>query len=455
MSTQALGQGKIYRHLIRLALPAMVAQLVNALYNVIDRIFIGHIPDIGGIAMTGIGITLPLTITISAFSSLIGKGGAPLAGISLGAGNKERAEKILGSSVGALLILSVLLTAGLLLFKKEILYAFGASDSTIQYADEFITVYVLGTVFVLLALGLNSFISIQGKAKIAMLSIIISAAANIILDVFFINIFQWGVRGAAFATVLSQSISAVWILHFLCSKGSTIQIKLANIKPDMKIIKSILKLGISPFIIESTTGLMNIILNIQLSKYGDDMYIGALTIMTSIMQLVFIPLFGCTQGAQPIISFNYGAGNYRRVLDTFKLMITSSFLFGILALGGLLLYAREIVGIFSNDPELVALTADKMPIYFAGLWAISLHVSCQTVFLAVGQAKISIFLVIFRKIIVALPFIFLLPLFMQVDGIYFATAIGDMAAGVMTSCIFLFQRKRIMNNEKRNKILAG
>lgn len=439
-----MDQGKIYKHLVRLAAPAIVAQLVNALYNIIDRIFIGHIPGIGGIAMTGIGITFPVTITITAFSSLIGKGGAPLVGISLGAGEKERAEKILGNSVSLLFILSLFLTIGLLIFKRPILYAFGASDATFLYADEFISIYVLGNIFVLLALGLNTFISIQGHARTAMFSIIIGAIVNIALDAIFIYGFGMGVKGAALATVLAQGVSAAWVVTFLCSGKSNIRIKTKNLKLDKKIVRNILQLGISPLTIESTTGLINIILNVQLGRYGNDMYIGTLTIMTSIMQLIFIPMSGITQGAQPIISFNYGAGNQKRVLDTFKLTLGSTFIFGLTALVILLFNEREIVGIFSNNQELLALTAEKMPIYFGGLWAISIHVSCQTIFLAIGQSKISIFLVMFRKIIVMIPLAYLLPRFAGIDGIYLATAIADISAACMTFCIFCFNIRRIL-----------
>ncbi len=301
---KTLEEGKISGHLARLAAPAIIAQLINALYNVIDRIFIGHLPEVGALAITGIGLTFPVTVTISAFSSLLGKGGAPLAAISLGAGNKERAEKILGNCTSTLVITSFLLTALLLITKEPILYAFGAGEETFKYANEYISVYILGTVFVQLTLGLNTFISTQGFAKTAMITILIGAVINTVLDPVFIFVFRWGVRGAALATVIAQGVSAVWVLLFLLSRKSTIYIRVKYLRPDIKIIKDIVKLGISPFIIESSTSLINVVLNTQFRKYGGDMYIGAVTIMTSIMVILNIPIVGITQGAQPIISYN-------------------------------------------------------------------------------------------------------------------------------------------------------
>lgn len=439
-----LAEGKITGHLARLAAPAIIAQLINALYNVIDRIFIGHLPEVGALAITGIGITFPITVTISAFSSLLGKGGAPLAAISLGTGNKERSEKILGNCVSTLVIISVLLTALLFVTKEPILYAFGAGKETFAYADDFISVYILGTVFVQLALGLNPFISTQGFAKTAMISILIGAVINTALDPVFIFLFHWGVKGAALATVIAQGISAGWILLFLCSKKSTIRVRAAHLKPDIPIIKDIVNLGISPFIIESSTSLINVVLNTQFRKYGGDMYIGAVTIMTSIMVILNIPIIGITQGAQPIISYNYGAGNYKRVMDTYRLAIKCTFTFGLMAFIFLLYKAHYITGIFSNNRELVELTAIKMPIYFGGLWAIALHITCQTTFLAIGQARFSIFLVLFRKLIVMIPLAYILPLFWGVDGVFWATAIADISASCMTFTVFQINIKKIL-----------
>lgn len=443
----SLEEGKISGHLARLAAPAIIAQLINALYNVIDRIFIGHLPEVGALAITGIGITFPITVTISAFSSLFGKGGAPLAAISLGAGKKERAEKILGNCTSTLVITSLILTVFLLIMKEPILYAFGAGEETFAYANDFISVYILGTVFVQLTLGLNSFISTQGFAKTAMISILIGAVINTVLDPIFIFVFHWGVKGAALATIIAQGISAMWILLFLISRKSNICIRWKYLRPDTKIIKDIVQLGISPFIIESSTSLINVVLNTQFRKYGGDMYIGAVTIMTSIMVLLNIPIIGITQGAQPIISYNYGAGNYKRVMDTFKLTIKCTFVFGLLSFLFLLYKAHFITSIFSNNLELVELTALKMPIYFGGLWAIALHITCQTTFLAIGQAKFSIFLVLFRKVIVMIPLAYILPLFLGVDGIFWATAIADMIASCMTFTVFQINIKKILKAE--------
>ncbi len=447
-----LGEGKIAGHLARLAAPAIIAQLINALYNVIDRIFIGHLPEVGALAITGIGITFPITITISAFGSLLGKGGAPLAAISLGAGNKERSEKILGNCTSMLVIISVILTGFLLITKEPILYAFGAGKETFAYANDFLSVYILGTVFVQLALGLNSFISAQGFAKTAMMSILIGAVINTALDPVFIFVFHWGVKGAALATVIAQGISAGWILIFLCSKKSTVRIRARYLKPDIPIVKAIVKLGISPFIIESSTSLINVVLNTQFRKYGGDMYIGAVTVMTSIMVILNIPIIGITQGAQPIISYNYGAGNYKRVMDTYKLAIKCTFTFGLLSFLFLLYKAQFITGIFSNNRELVELTALKMPIYFGGLWAIALHITCQTTFLAIGQAGFSIFLVLFRKLIVMIPLAYILPLFWGVDGVFWATAIADISASCMTFTVFQINIKKILKTGNGSRV---
>ena len=447
-----LAEGKIVGHLARLAAPAMIAQLINAFYNVIDRIFIGHLPEVGALAITGIGITFPITVTISAFSSLLGKGGAPLAAISLGAGNKERSERILGNCTSTLVIISIILTVFLLITKEPVLYAFGAGKETYTYANDFISVYILGTVFVQLALGLNAFISTQGYARTAMVSILIGAVINTALDPVFIFVFHWGVKGAALATIIAQGISAGWVLLFLCSKKSTIRIRAKYLRPDIKIIKDIVKLGISPFIIESSTSLINVVLNTQFRKYGGDMYIGAVTIMTSIMVILNIPIIGITQGAQPIISYNYGAGNYKRVMDTYKLAIKCTFTFGLLSFFFLLYKAHFITGIFSNNRELVELTALKMPIYFGGLWAIALHITCQTTFLAIGQAKFSIFLVLFRKLIVMIPLAYILPLFWGVDGVFCATAIADISASCMTFTVFQINIKKILKKEDISRV---
>ena len=450
----SLAEGKIAGHLARLAAPAIIAQLINALYNVIDRIFIGHLPDVGAMAITGIGITFPITVTISAFSSLLGKGGAPLAAISLGAGNKERSEKILGNCTSTLVLISFLLTLFLLITKEPILYAFGAGEETFAYANDFISVYVLGTVFVQLALGLNPFISTQGYAKTAMMSILIGAVINTVLDPVFIFVFHWGVKGAAFATVIAQGVSAGWIIYFLCSQKSNVRIRRQYLKPDLKIIQDIVKLGISPFIIESSTSLINVVLNTQFRKYGGDMYIGAVTIMTSIMVILNIPIIGITQGAQPIISYNFGAGNYKRVMDTYRLAIKCTFVFGLISFLFVLYKAQLITGIFSNNRELSELTALKMPLYFGGLWAIALHITCQTTFLAIGQAKFSIFLVLFRKLIVMIPLAYILPLFWGVDGVFWATAIADISASCMTFTVFQLTIRKILKVGNRGQVFA-
>ncbi|MEG1166331.1 MAG: MATE family efflux transporter, partial [Oscillospiraceae bacterium] len=310
---ERLGTAPIGKLVLSLAVPSIIAQVVNVLYNIVDRMYIGHIPEVGATALTGLGVCFPILMLISAFSALIGMGGAPLAAIQLGRKNKEGAEKILGNSLTALLILSVLLTVGFQIFKEPILYAFGASTDTIVYAMEYLEIYLWGTIFVLLALGLNMFISSQGQAKTAMLSTLIGAVANIILDPIFIFVFDMGVAGAALATIISQALSAAWVLFFLLSKKTAIKIRLKHIKLRLHTILMIMALGVSPFIMQATESLVSITFNTGLQRYGGDLYVGAMTILQSVMQLLIVPLTGLTQGAQPIISYNYGANKPERV----------------------------------------------------------------------------------------------------------------------------------------------
>lgn len=338
-----LGTESIPKLVFSLAIPAISAQLINVLYNIVDRMYIGHIENVGDIALTGVGVTFPILMIIAAFSSFVGMGGAPLSSIKLGEGDKEGAEKILGNSVIMLLFFSVILTILFYIFKVPLLYLFGASDNSIVYANEYIKIYLMGTIFVQFSLGLNTFISAQGNAKIAMLSVLIGAVTNIILDPIFIFVFNMGVRGAAFATIISQALSAIWVLKFLLSDKSVIKIKRKYLKFNMKIALGIGALGISPFIMQSTESLVNIVLNSGLQKYGGDVYVGSMTIMTSVLQLIVVPINGFAQGVQPIISYNYGAGNKERVIKTFKILITSTTVLSVICCLMAVLFPRIFV----------------------------------------------------------------------------------------------------------------
>ena len=429
----------------KLAVPSVAAQFINLLYNIVDRIYIGHIPVIGGTALTGLGVTFPIITLISAFAAFAGQGGAPLASIRLGAGDREGAERILGNSVTLLLCASAVLTVVFLLIQRPVLMAFGASEATIGYATDYITIYLLGTVFVQLALGLNTFISAQGRAMVAMCSVVIGAVMNIVLDPVFIFVFDMGVQGAAIATVLSQAVSALWVVGYLCSRRSGLRIRAANLRPRRKVIRQVAGLGMAPFIMQSTESLVTVVLNSGLQRYGGDLYVGTLTIIQSVMQMVTMPVQGITQGVQPIMSFNYGAGDYRRVRRTFQLLLrvtltatTSAFLI-------VLLFPGALAMLFNDNRELVELVSRVMPIFFGGIWAFGAQMACQSAFMALGQAKTSLFLALLRKVILLVPLALLLPRLMGgVMGIYIAEPIADVLASATTLTLFLRQRKKLL-----------
>lgn len=451
IKTNNLGQDNIGKLLFKLALPAITAQLINALYNIIDRMYIGHIPNNGSLALTGVGISFPIILIISAFSSLVGMGGAPLASIKLGEDDKKGAEKILGNCFTLLLILSIVLTTFFLIFKEKLLFMFGASTETITYANSYLTIYLIGTIFVQISLGLNNFINSQGFAKISMTTVLIGAALNIILDPIFIFAFKMGVKGAATATILSQAVSALWVLKFLFGKKTTIKIRKEYLKINKKIILPVLALGISPFIMQSTESLVQITLNSGLQKYGGDMYVGAMTIISSIMQVISMPIIGLAQGAQPIIGFNYGAKKYERVKQTFKLLLISSLSFSVFAWIICIFAPKVFVIIFSNDPALTELTIKSLKVFMFGVFMLGAQFACQNTFLALGKAKISLFLALLRKVILLIPLALILPKFLQVKGIFIAEPIADIIATITTCTVFFIKSKKIFSKE--NKML--
>lgn len=440
---EKLGTAPLGRLMLSLALPTVLAQLINVLYNVVDRIYIGHMQGDGNLALTGVGVTLPIITLIAAFSAFAGAGGAPLAAIELGKKDERKASLIMGNSAWLLVFFSIVLTIGFLIFKVPILYAFGASSKTIAYANEYITIYLLGTIFVQLALGLNAFISGQGAAKAAMLSVLIGAVINIVLDPIFIFALHLGVRGAALATVISQFVSAVWVVSFLKSKRSVLHLKL--VRPDKSLILKIAALGIAPFVMQSTESLVTITFNTGLQHYGGDLYVGSMSILMSIMQLIVIPVNGITQGVQPIVSYNYGAGNRMRVKET-VIRLVSVCLLGTLILAGVAIFCPGIyASMFTNDAELVALTCRIMPIFFLGIAIFGIQADCQATFLALGQAKVSLFIATLRKIILLIPLALILPKFLGVKGIYIAEPVSDVISVIVTSVLCVITLKRIFS----------
>ena len=448
MATEGIG-----RLMLSMAIPSVVAQVINILYNIVDRIYIGHIEGVGMEALTGVGVTFPIITLISAFSAFVGAGGAPLASIWLGKGDRKRAEKILGNGVSLLILFTIFLMLFFYLFQTPLLYLFGASDATIGYASAYINIYLLGTIFVELALGLNTFIISQGQSKVAMAAVLIGAAANIILDPVFIFGLKMGVRGAAYATVISQALSALWTVGFLVGPKSSLTIRLWALKPELRTIGSVMALGVSPFIMRATESLISIVLNNGLQRYGGDIYVGSLTIMQSVMQMYSAPLGGFTQGVQPIISYNFGAGNFDRVKKLYRWMIGISF--GAAAGATLLtmIFPGFFAGMFTNDENLVALVQQVMPLFVCGMLVFGLQQGIQPTFLALGQAKISLFIAIFRKVILLIPLALILPLKFGVMGIYYAEPISDVTSATVATILFLVNIKKIVSKETLQKIV--
>ncbi len=450
---QKLGTLPIPKLMVSLAIPSVIAQIINVLYNIVDRIYIGHMANVGDIALTGVGVTFPIIMLISAFSYFVGSGGAPLASIQLGRQNNEKAEQILGNGTSLLILFSIVLTLFFFFFKTPLLYLFGASNSTIIYANDYLDIYLLGTIFVQLSLGLNLFISSQGQAKIAMFSVLIGAVTNIVLDPIFIFGLHMGVRGAAIATVISQAFSAIWVVSFLTSKRSAIRIRLRYLKPDFEILKHIASLGISPFIMQSTESLINIVLNHSLQLYGGDIYVGSMTIIQSIMQLIVVPIQGFTQGVQPIISYNFGASQFDRVKKTFFYTVITTFLLTTLSCILTTKFPTFFARFFTDKESLIFIVGEVMPIFMSGIFMFGIQMGCQTAFMGLGQAKISLFLALLRKVILLVPLAILLPLiFGTVTSIYYAEPISDILSATMAGILFLVTRKKILSPQALEKI---
>ena len=448
-----LGKEPIGHLLLVLAIPAIASQVINALYNMVDRMYIGHIPEIGATALTGVGVSFPIIMIVSAFAALVGMGGAPQASIAMGRKDHDKAEKILGNCFTSLAVVAVILTIIVLAFKTPLLYLFGASSNTISYAEDYIEIYAVGTIFVQMTLGLNMFISAQGFSMISMLTVVIGAVTNIVLDPIFIFGFHMGVRGAAIATVLSQALSAVWAVKFLTGKNTVLHLKKKYMKIEWRIMAPCIALGVAPFIMQSTESVLVLCFNSSLLKYGGDMAVGAMTILSSVMQFAMLPLQGLTQGGQPIISYNYGARNVERVKKGFKLLLIACLCYSTLMWAVTQLAPQLLVMIFTNDPELMELAVWALRIYMAGVLLMGAQIACQQTFIAFGNAKISTFLAIFRKIIVLIPLIYILPIFMRnkVLAVFMAEPIADIIAVCTTCIMFFITFKKLIREMKKEK----
>ena len=443
--------------LLRLALPTVTAQLINMLYNIVDRIYIGHIPDIGATALTGVGVCMPLIMIVSAFAALVGYGGAPRASIFMGKQDKESAEKTLGNCFTLQIFISLVLTAVLLIWNREFLMAFGASANTIEYGVNYMNIYALGTIFVEVTLGMNAFITAQGFAKTGMFSVLIGAVANIILDPIFIFCFHMDVRGAALATIISQALSCIWVVTFLCGKKTFLRIKRKNLGLAPEIILPCLALGIATFIMQASESVISVCFNSSLQKYGSDIAVGAMTILTSVMQFAMLPLQGLGQGAQPIISYCYGAGDSGRVQSAFKLLLKVSLGYSVLLWGMVMLFPGGFAAMFTSDAQLVEYTKTALRIYMGSMFLFGIQMACQMTFNALGKAAESIVVAVMRKFVLLIPLIYIMPCLIQGNqtmAVYLAEPIADFLAVTFTAVLFTVQFKKILRKIEKNRKIA-
>lgn len=441
---EMLGTAPVGKLLFKLALPTVVAQLINMLYNIVDRIYIGHIPEIGDLALTGVGVCMPLIMIVSAFAALVGSGGAPRASIFMGKKNMDSANKTLGACFGLQILVSVVLTALLLLFQKNLLLAFGASENTIRYATDYMGVYAIGTIFVQLTLGMNAFITAQGFTKISMLSVVVGAISNIILDPILIYSLGMGVKGAALATVISQMLSCAWIVSFLCSKKSILRLSLKNLVPSPKIVLPCVALGMATFIMQASESVISVCFNSSLLSYGGDIAVGAMTILTSVMQFALLPSQGIAQGAQPILSFNYGARNAERVKQTYKILLKTCLIYSVTVWALVMLLPSVFVSIFTPDAVLIAFASKALRIYFSGMFLFGIQIASQMTFVSLGNAVSSVTVAVVRKFVLLLPLIYIMPNLVsdRTLGVYAAEPIADIIAVTFTAFLFAFQFKK-------------
>lgn len=457
-----LGKEPIGKLLLKLALPTVAAQIINMLYNIVDRIYIGHIPDIGATALTGVGVCMPLIMIVAAFAALVGNGGAPRASIFIGKGERESAEKTLGNCFTLQIIISIVLTAVLLIWNRDFLLAFGASENTIEYGVDYMNIYAIGTIFVQLTLGMNAFITAQGFAKTGMLSVLIGAIANIVLDPIFIFGLNMGVQGAALATIISQAASCAWVLIFLFGKKTFLRIQKRHLGLKPNIILPSLALGVSVFVMQASESVISVCFNSSLLQYGGDIAVGAMTILTSVMQFAMLPLQGLGQGAQPIISYNYGAQNAQRVKAAFKLLLKVSLCYSTLLWICVMIFPQAFAAMFTTDVALLEFTKTALRIYMACMLLFGIQMACQMTFTSLGNAKASIIVAVMRKFILLIPLIYILPLIFSADkttAVYMAEPIADFLAVTFTAILFAVQFKKalagISNVDTEGKEIGG
>ena len=449
-----LAKEPIGKLLLKLALPTVAAQIINMLYNIVDRIYIGHIEGVGAMALTGVGVCMPIIMIVTAFAALVGNGGAPRASIFMGKGENDSAEKTLGNCFTLQIIISVVLTAVLLIWNRDLLMAFGASENTIEYAVSYMNIYAIGTIFVQLTLGMNAFITAQGFAKTGMLSVLIGAVANIILDPIFIFGFGLGVRGAALATIISQAASCAWVLIFLFGKKTVLKIRVKNLGLQSKIILPSIALGLATFIMQASESVISVCFNSSLLKYGGDIAVGAMTILTSVMQFAMLPLQGLGQGAQPIISYNYGAKNVGRVKKAFWLLLKVSLGYAVLLWAFIMIFPQGFAGMFTSDPELLVFTKTALRIYTACLFLFGIQMACQMTFTSLGKAGSSIVVAVMRKFILLIPLIYIMPAILRENkavAVYMAEPIADFLAVTFTAVLFFFQFRKCLRQIEGGK----
>lgn len=443
---ELLGTMPIGKLLFRLSLPTVTAQLINMLYNIVDRIYIGHMPSNGNLALTGVGVCMPLIMIVSAFAALISSGGAPRASIFMGKKNIDNAEKTLGNCFSLQIIISLIITVLLFIFHKDFLLAFGASENTLEYASEYMTIYSIGTIFVQLTLGMNSFVTAQGFTKISMISVIIGAVINIVLDPIFIYGFDKGVKGAALATIISQAVSCIWIVSFLCSKKTLLRLKKSTLCIVPSIIFPCLALGSAAFIMQASECIISICFNSSLLSYGGDTAVGAMTILTSIMQFAMLPLQGIAQGAQPISSYNFGAKNAARVKQTFRFLLTACVTYSVMLWLCVMIFPKSFAALFTSDTTLINFTGGVIRIYFGSMFLFGIQIACQMTFVSLGNAPSSVIVAVVRKFVLLLPLIYIMPNIVSnpVNGVYMAEPIADLIAVTFTSVLFCFQFKKAL-----------
>lgn len=441
-----LGTEPVKKLLPRLAIPTVIAQLVNMLYNIVDRIYIGHIPEAGSLALTGLGVCMPLILIVSAFSSFVAAGGAPRASIFMGRGDHDSAEKTLGGCLTMQIIISLILTAVMLIWNEELLYVFGASENTISYAAGYMSIYALGTIFVQITLGLNAFITAQGFAKTGMYTVLIGAVLNIVLDPLFIFALNMGVRGAAVATVISQAVSCVWVLAFLRGKKTVLRLKKDSLLTGLKLMPPCIALGLSVFVMQASESIISMCFNTSLLRYGGDIAVGAMTILSSVMQFAMLPLQGIAQGAQPITSYNFGAKNTARVRESFRLLLKVCVIYSVTLWALVMLFPQIFAGMFASDPQLVGFAARALRIYCGAMFIFGIQIACQMTFVSIGYALCSVIVAVMRKFVLLLPLIYIMPQLLadKVSAVYAAEPVADSLAVVFTIVIFAVNFKKAM-----------